>query len=221
MDKVMLTKVFNTKNDFYFKANIYYRLIITSQDSFKVYWPDENKRFGYNYTTFNISSLRNIKDGVWKKVDSIPFSDFDALQKVVDKPYADKKKEVQQMEIKINNVSDMFDQLKHFKAYLIEEMKNGIDSVINGQTTSYINEFLPVSEFENYIKNKYGVSQKSQDSNGWQWDYWSHYKINGKPYTVEGCGYYGGTKFYIGENEEDDWEEEEEYNTGYVGFGED
>ena len=35
------------------------------------------------------------------------------------------------------------------------------------------------------------------DTNGWQWDWWQHFKHNGKEYILSGSGYYGGHAFQV------------------------
>lgn len=42
----------------------------------------------------------------------------------------------------------------------------------------------------------------SFDTNGWQWDYWHNFSINGHLYTASGSGYYG--EFTINHNTEVD-----------------
>lgn len=42
---------------------------------------------------------------------------------------------------------------------------------------------------------RYGI--EGFDTNGWQWDWWQHFRHEGKEYTLSGSGYYGGHAFNI------------------------
>lgn len=44
------------------------------------------------------------------------------------------------------------------------------------------------------------------ETNGWQWDFWQYYELNGQQYMLSGSGYYGDLKFskYDGSEESAD-----------------
>lgn len=42
---------------------------------------------------------------------------------------------------------------------------------------------------------RYGI--EGFDTNGWQWNWWQHFRHDGKEYTLSGSGYYGGHAFHV------------------------
>lgn len=68
---------------------------------------------------------------------------------------------------------------------------------------------------EEIIKGVGGEILDDFDTNGWQYDYWIPFMLNGKRYTVEGTGYYGTINQIIEDDIEELAEEERRRQESY------
>ena len=84
-------------------------------------------------------------------------------------------------------------EMKELKEKLLEEFKVGVQQVIKGEIEQY-NSLLSMGGIENYM-NSIGAEADEMSTNGWQWDWWNPYIIEGKTYNLSGSGYYGGLSF--------------------------
>ncbi len=83
--------------------------------------------------------------------------------------------------------------MKELKAKLLEEFKIGVQQVINGKIPEY-STLLAMGDIEEYMKS-IGTETDEMTTNGWEWDWWNPYTIDGQEYNLSGSGYYGGTTF--------------------------
>lgn len=81
------------------------------------------------------------------------------------------------------------------KGVLLKEMKENIEAVVSGKIESYKCNCLPLSDFVDYIAEKYSKDWDDFDTNGWQVDFWITYSILGIKYMLEGSMYYGNIEF--------------------------
>ena len=73
-------------------------------------------------------------------------------------------------------------------------IENGIDSVISGAESSARLITARPGAVERYIQSKYGVRREDDfETNGWEWDYWIYFIIDGTKYQLSGDGFYNNS----------------------------
>ncbi len=90
-------------------------------------------------------------------------------------------------------------------AYKKTLLKMALDLVIDGaEDTIELGTNCYINDVSGVIKEMGGKELEDKfDSNGWQWDFWAYYEVNGKEYCLSGSGYYGNLKFSLSEKEDD------------------
>lgn len=76
-------------------------------------------------------------------------------------------------------------------AYFKTQMAERIESVINGDTEKVSLLVVRPGDVISYLQDKYDISDDYDfDTNGWEWDFWQKYDVNGNTYQLSGDGYY-------------------------------
>ncbi|MEK5036249.1 hypothetical protein MKY96_32890 [Paenibacillus sp. FSL R7-0302] len=88
---------------------------------------------------------------------------------------------------------------------IFPDMEEGILAVIEGHSDMFESKFLAPAHVAEHLKDEYGADQGNTDTNGWQWDYWTSYRIHGVQYMLSGSAYFGNLKFFKNEDGKDAW----------------
>lgn len=94
---------------------------------------------------------------------------------------------------------------EQLRELVIENMRIGIKEVIDGKSKKFASSLICMSDVKSCVESFGGEEHGDFDTNGWQWDAWQNFKVNGKLYNAFAEGYYGGVTFSLNEDEEE-WE---------------
>ena len=80
---------------------------------------------------------------------------------------------------------------RQVKAFIKKGIKTGVDSVITGEKDTVKLIGARPNDVIRYLVDNHGAEFPDvDDTNGWQWDYWFYFDINGKKYCLSGDGFY-------------------------------
>ena len=90
--------------------------------------------------------------------------------------------------------SELLSHIKHVLAtgesWEDEQLHYPVEAIVNAILT------IPGIERKDLGSDaRYGI--EGFDTNGWQWDWWQHFKYGDKEYILSGSGYYGGHAFHL------------------------
>lgn len=91
------------------------------------------------------------------------------------------------------------------EAQITQSTVKSIERVLSGQWKDCRLPYVCISDVDKIMK-AFGVDTDNSDfdTNGWQWDFWKKYRVDGKVYMLSGSGYYGGTTFGLNTDDEDE-----------------
>lgn len=77
---------------------------------------------------------------------------------------------------------------------LVDNFETDIQKVINGKIEEASSELLSPGHINEYL-NSLGTHNSDFESNGWEYDHWASWEIDGENYVLSGSGFYGGLAF--------------------------
>ncbi len=79
---------------------------------------------------------------------------------------------------------------KEVKSFVKSNMVKNIDSVVKGEKNSVKILYVRPNDVIEYLESLGHNIDKDIDTNGWQWDYWITFDVEGNTYILSGDGYY-------------------------------
>lgn len=95
---------------------------------------------------------------------------------------------------------------EEIRAKLLEDMKIGLQEVIDGKSKEWKSPFLCGNDVSEFLKELgFDTRVSNIETNGWQGDYWLTVKApDGETlFGISGSAWYGGVEFYSDVEEED------------------